>query len=212
MYIGCHKTKNPNDDYLGSGKLLKRAIKKYRIENFKKEILFIFDTPTEMFNKEKEIVDRLFLESENTYNILIGGCGGFDYVNSNKKNLYGKNGDENHGRKNLYSGIKMKKFLIESGLWEQYKQKLSDSLKKKYSSEKFHWIGRKHKEETKIKIGKKLSIAQTGNNNSQYGTCWIYSEKDKENKRIKNKKEILQSFLDIGWKKGRKFNWDVVQQ
>lgn len=28
-YIGVHKTTNPNDSYLGSGKAIKEAIKKY---------------------------------------------------------------------------------------------------------------------------------------------------------------------------------------
>jgi dissimilatory sulfite reductase (desulfoviridin) alpha/beta subunit len=48
IYIGKHQTKDPHDNYLGSGKQLGYAIKKYGIENFKKEILFVFDNEAEM--------------------------------------------------------------------------------------------------------------------------------------------------------------------
>lgn len=51
-YIGQHRTNNVNDDYLGSGIILKDAIKKYGKNNFKKEILFIFDNEYDM-NKKK---------------------------------------------------------------------------------------------------------------------------------------------------------------
>jgi hypothetical protein len=40
IYIGKHITKDKNDDYMGSGKLITRAIEKYGLENFKKEIIF----------------------------------------------------------------------------------------------------------------------------------------------------------------------------
>ena len=38
IYIGKHRTYNLDDDYLGSGKHLQRAIEKHGANNFKKEI------------------------------------------------------------------------------------------------------------------------------------------------------------------------------
>lgn len=79
-YIGMHKTKNIYDDYLGSGLLIKRAIKKYGKEYFKKDILFIFDNKEEMKQKEKEIVIIDLVNNPDCYNIKLGGEGGFDHI------------------------------------------------------------------------------------------------------------------------------------
>ena len=84
FYIGIHKTVDLNDEYLGSGKYLNYAIEKYGLENFNKEILYVFDNQEEMFAKEAEIVTEDFINENNTYNLKKGGFGGFDYINRNK--------------------------------------------------------------------------------------------------------------------------------
>lgn len=48
------------------------AIQKYGKENFKKEILFVFESEEEMNKKEKELV----VLSEDSYNLCEGGEGG----------------------------------------------------------------------------------------------------------------------------------------
>lgn len=67
---------------------------------------------------------------------------------------------------------------------------------------KFHWEGKKHKEESKNKISNANKNKQKGEENSQYGTCWIYNENLKQNKKIK--RNDLQQWLSQSWLKGRK--------
>lgn len=73
IYIGCHSTTNLSDKYMGSGRSLKNAIKNEGISNFKKEILFIYNTSEEMMEKEAELVNAEFIRRTDVYNIAIGG-------------------------------------------------------------------------------------------------------------------------------------------
>lgn len=76
IYIGKHQTENANDQYYGSGKAIRDAIRKYGKENFTKEILFDFDTEDEMNLKERELITEEFVAREDTYNLGVGGEGG----------------------------------------------------------------------------------------------------------------------------------------
>lgn len=81
-YIGCHQTVNIDDGYLGSGVLLHRAIRKYGVLNFRREILQEFKTSKEMFEAEAAIVTLNSISSEHSYNLAPGGNGGSIVVNS----------------------------------------------------------------------------------------------------------------------------------
>ena len=77
-YIGQHKYNRLNDNYMGSGKILKQAIKKHGIENFKKEIL-VFNVS---LKEHADLLEKTFIASErekvgieNCYNIADGGGG-----------------------------------------------------------------------------------------------------------------------------------------
>ena len=62
-YIGTHSTKDLNNDtYLGSGKLLKLAIKKYGKDKFIRTILYEYKTSEEAYTKEKELVTQEYVD------------------------------------------------------------------------------------------------------------------------------------------------------
>lgn len=208
FYIGSHRTKNIDDNYMGSGKLLKRAIEKYGIENFKKEILFVFNNPEDMYAKEKELVDEDFLSENNTYNLKIGGYGGWDYANkpgNNKthtkefasyRNLIGKEKRE-LAFKNKFKDLEWKK---------QFSNKISVIKKEYYKTHEPYFKGEKHSEKTKKHLSEVHKGKHIGKNNSQYGTCWITN--GVENKKIK--KEDIDNWINIGYYKGRKMINDAV--
>ena len=76
IYIGCHKTYDVNDSYMGSGNNIKLAIKKYGIENFTKVVLYTFDNSVECYEKEAELVNENFVARQDTYNMHVGGYHG----------------------------------------------------------------------------------------------------------------------------------------
>lgn len=75
IYIGCHITKNPYDEYIGSGTRFQNAVKKHGKASFRKEVLHIFDNFHDMIDKEIEYVDEDFIRRPDTYNIVLGGYG-----------------------------------------------------------------------------------------------------------------------------------------
>lgn len=79
-YIGYHSTDNLDDGYLGSGKILKQSIEKNGVDNFKREILYVFPSKHEALQKEKELVNEDFVQREDTYNMKVGGEGGWDHT------------------------------------------------------------------------------------------------------------------------------------
>ena len=83
MYIGKHMTDDIDDGYIGSGKILKRAINKYGINCFRKEYLMSCESKEEMDYMERVFVDETWVSRSDTYNIKIGGEGG-SYKGINK--------------------------------------------------------------------------------------------------------------------------------
>ena len=128
-YIGQHKYKGLDDNYMGSGKLVKRAQKKYGMENFEKEILY----SCIQYKATADDVERFAIAKERAigkaeYNIADGGQGGNLGEEVNKKlrgennPFYGKRHSEETRRK-ISEAHKGKK------LSEETKKNIAESLK-----------------------------------------------------------------------------------
>src|ERR1035437_3381665 len=80
-YIGVHKSRNIIiDPYLGSGRLILRAIKKHGISNFSRKILAECKNYDDAFLLEKELVTEDYVKLDSNYNVAPGGIGGCGLV------------------------------------------------------------------------------------------------------------------------------------
>jgi hypothetical protein len=191
IYIGKHQTKDLNDGYMGSGKRLKYAQTKHGIENFKKEILFQFDNEAEMNDKEAELVTEEFCLRENTYNLCVGGQGGFSHINRDIELRIAKNRKARMTTNTIHSN-NLYKWCAAGAKSKYEKHGLSEKFIEKRQTS---FLNKSHSVESKTKIGEANS-KMIGQLNSQFGTMWITN--GQENKKIK-KIDIIPE----GWYKGR---------
>lgn len=167
QYIGSHKSINENDDYLGSGILILKAIKKYGVLNFKREILKEFDTIEEAREKEKYFIKKYNTIIPNGYNICPDGgtlYGTHNEITKQKislnrtgkgiRNTFWKGkkrpdiSEKMKGEKNPMYGKKSP--LKGKPLSNKTKQKISNSLKGKPSGMKGRTLSNEAKEKIKI--------------------------------------------------------------
>lgn len=132
FYYGVHSTYNLDDGYIGSGKLFKLAVRKYKKENFKREIISFYDTRKDAAFAESLLITEEMVNDVNCYNVNFGG-----------ENTLAKHSDAT--KKKI--SVKTKGFLNP-----RYGHKWSNADKEKIAGFK----GRNHTEETKAK----MSIAQ----------------------------------------------------
>lgn len=185
-YIGLHSTNNLNDGYMGSGKRLRYSIRKHGIENHTKKILEFCNTREELALREIELVTQELVDDKSCMNLVLGG-GGFML-------------DEYHytcsSRGGLVHAEKMKTDIEYN---KAVKERVSNNMKN-YHKKGVHnyktFKGKCHSEETKKLMSESSKGMGNGENNSQYGTCWITNEID--NKKINRGDKIPE-----GWELGR---------
>ena len=184
-YIGMHSTSNLDDGYMGGGLLIKKSIKKHGRETHSKEILEFLPDRGSLIEREIQIINEDLLNDPLGMNLNKGGEGGWKKewstlgaISANKKNWQDPEFRE-----------KMKKVSSSTfkKLWEEKKLLTPD------------WTGKKHSEESKLKMSMEAS-KRVGELNSQFGTCWV--NKLGVYKKIKSSE--LDDHILSGWERGRK--------
>lgn len=190
-YIGVHSTNDLNDGYLGSGKNIKQAVKKYGKEHFKKDILHVYtalefsaETASElMFKKEAELVNENVLKDPLCYNITLGGD-----VNPNMK-----------GTTWAIKGDEIRKI---------HKNQITDFKNKGYEIGRYHTKnGRWVYKDGKSKMIKKELFAQFINDGWLPGRCYqptantTWVTKDNKSKMVKGHE--VQKYFKEGYVLGR---------
>lgn len=200
IYVGKHSTENMDDGYMGSGKLLTRAIAKYGIENFRKTVIREFETPEAALLFESQIIDEDFVNRDDTYNLNLGGNGSWHAANANTAEAI-----ETHRRNGRQGAIAI---WSDPDFRNRSSIRASERFKALHATGKISpvdWSGKKHTEESKKKIGKANSQRQSGEGNSQYGKVWIHHDIRRESIRVD--RTTLEEYINCGWVVGRKMKW-----
>ena len=174
IYVGVHKSTDLSDKYMGSGTVIRNAIKKHGIANFTKTIIETFECAESMYAREKEVVTDEFLARDDVYNLRRGGLGGFDHINAlpvdQRPNLISL-------RQNIASG---KTVVGGTRNWTEESKEKAVAVAMR-NNELGLTRGWHHTEEYK----KMRSIKQTGSSNSQFGVAVYFNSANNQKKRFK---------------------------
>lgn len=191
-YIGqrkCQENISPLDDeYMGSGELIRKAIKKYGLENFTKIILEEgIETKKEADNREIYWIDKGKKDGRCQYNISRGGTGGNlgEEVNRKQAETLRKSYEENPELRKIVS-IKMKRVFSNPIHREALSKAHKEAMNRPEVKEKCRQahLGKKATEEHI----KNLSDAMKGKN------TWSKGRKISEETKLKIKMNNGKSY------------------
>ena len=176
---------------MGSGKLIKEAIKEYGIEYFTKDILEFFDNRYQAIKAEIQIVTDEFVKDEMTYNLVTGGgTSPFPMsMNIRKRMSESRKGHvvSEETRRKISETLKGQKFTEERieniriatklAMTSEVIEKISEKNKgRKQTEEEIQKrvaanTGKKRSEETKKLIGERVRDAKKRKKEKENASC-----------------------------------------
>lgn len=187
-YYGVHSTKNIDDGYMGSGVILKKAYKKYGIENFKKQIIKYFQNKQEMFLYEKEIVNDQLINDELCYNVI---CGGKDSFTMKQCSDISK---KNRNKKQISEKMKIiAKEYWSTGNIQQKKNRIRKSLQKYWSTGDVETKHKNHRERIKKNFQNPYIKEKISNSLHKYWNNLSKQQRQSRGELVKNSKKFIES-------------------
>ena len=104
-----------------------------------------------------------------------------------------------HGDEGPYAVGNCRFILWRDNLAEMDTAKISEGLVRRFVDHPGHFLGRSHRERSKLAIGRANRHSQLGARNSQFGTCWVH--RGGVDKKIP--RSGIAAFQAKGWVLGR---------
>jgi hypothetical protein len=193
-YIGIHKTNNLDDGYIGSGKALLNAVKKYGKERFKREILEFCNSYDELLELEKLYVNIDWIKDESNYNLKTGGQSSGILSDESKKKI-------SDTLKERYKNDELdrRESIAPYNITDEIKEKISKTLTERYKEQE-------HNRKEVNPWNKGLKGVQVGWNKGLKLKPMTEEEKEKRSKTLKErwKNQEHHSKGQEPWNKGKK--------
>jgi hypothetical protein len=200
-YIGqCSKQINKSTKYLGSGKYIQLAIKKYGTNSFEKTILIEVNTREELNFYEKFYISTMMPE----YNIALGGWGG-NYDDETRSKISTSVKLLWTDPDSVYNSKEYRQLLSESHkgrpVSEETKELIRNSLA---TSEKFRkYCETPKSEELKKRVSESVILAFSTNKNNCYDNLIAAVRSEEHRKKLSDIHKLRYINGTVPWNKGR---------
>lgn len=196
-YIGVsvRKDNKYRETYLGSGVRLKKAIEKYGIENFKKEIIKEFSTAKEARDYERQYIEECnAIKDPNYYNLVAGGYGGAVIGHAVSEETRKKIGLAHKGKHWL-----TKEQLIEKGLRARGKKQTKEAVENRRASLKERWAlyTSEEKEERCKKLRKKQSVVRAESQKLQISQTLSHLSKEQVLDLVERREVVGETYSSL---------------